>query len=33
MTCKVCGRPLGTRDLNFEETYGIMLDPVNIVKQ
>lgn len=27
MKCKVCGRPLGTTDLNFEETYGIHAGP------
>jgi hypothetical protein len=27
MKCKVCGRPLGTTDVNFEEIYGIHAGP------
>lgn len=27
MKCKVCGRPLGTTDLNFERVYGIHAGP------
>jgi len=27
MTCKVCGRPLGTTDIPFEERYSIHAGP------
>jgi hypothetical protein len=27
MKCKVCGRPLGTTDTNFEENYSIHAGP------